>query len=103
MSPQKPSYCTFDPDTRVLRLNPHEPDFVRNQYEAYAWLHGQGGAFFCQEFGFWCLGGYDDVNRLLRDRRFVRRNPAVIPDSRGLDESREHLKSFDGVEANSLL
>ena len=26
--------------------------------------------FFWEEYGFWCFAGYDDVNRLLRDRRF---------------------------------
>ena len=98
-----PSYLSFDPPTRRLRLDPHEQGFVQNPYEAYAWLHGQGGAFFWEEFGFWCFGGFDDVNRLLRDRRFGRQNPAGIPDSRGVGQDRSHLASFDAVEANSML
>ena len=98
-----PPYLSFDPATRRLRLDPHEENFFQNPYEAYAWLHGQGGAFFWEEFGFWCFGGFDDVSRLLRDRRFGRQNPVGIPDSRGVGEDRSHLASFDAVEANSML
>ena len=98
-----PDYLVFDPATRRLRLDPHEPRFFQNPYEAYAWLHGAGRTFFWEEFGFWCFGGYDDVNRLLRDRRFGRQNPAGIPDSRGIGQDRSHLAAFDAVEANSML
>lgn len=98
-----PSYLTFDPTARHLRLDPHEPAFFQDPYEAYAWLHGRSNAFFWEEFGFWCFGGFDDVNRLLRDRRFGRQNPAGIPDSRGIGQDRTHLKAFDGIEANSML
>ncbi len=103
MSQAMPSYLEFDADARRLRLDPHEPAFVQNPYEAYAWLHAAGGPFFWEDFGFWCVGGFDDVNRLLRDRCFGRQNPAGIPDSRGLDRDRTHLAAFDAVEANSLL
>lgn len=103
MSQAMPSYLEFDAAARRLRLDPHEPAFVQNPYEAYAWLHGEGGAFFWEDFGFWCVGGFDAVNRLLRDRRFGRQNPAGVPDSRGLDQDRKHLTAFDKVEANSLL
>ncbi|MET2827239.1 cytochrome P450 [Mesorhizobium shangrilense] len=98
-----PSYLTFDRTARRLRLDPHEPAFFRDPYEAYAWLHDASNAFFWEEFGFWCFGGFDDVNRLLRDRRFGRQNPAGIPDSRGIGQDRTHLKAFDGIEANSML
>jgi unspecific monooxygenase len=99
----QPSYLYFDPASRRVRLDPHAEKFVQNPYEAYAWLDAQGGAFFWEEFGFWCFGGYDDVNRLLRDRRFGRQNPAGIPDSRGVGEDRSHLASFDAIEAHSML
>jgi unspecific monooxygenase len=70
-----PTYLAYDPATRRVRLDPHEPAFVQNPYEAYRWLHGASPAFFWEDFGFWCLGGFDSVNRLLRDRRFGRQNP----------------------------
>ncbi|MER8706096.1 cytochrome P450 [Mesorhizobium sp. M1088] len=103
MTELKPPYLAFDPATRRLRLDPHEPAFFQNPYEAYAFLHGASNAFFWEEFGFWCFGGFDDVNRLLRDRRFGRQNPAGIPDSRGIGQDRTHLSAFDGIEANSML
>ena len=98
-----PPYLAFDPATRRLALDPHEPAFVQNPYAAYAWLHEKSPAFFWEEFGFWCFGGHDDVNRLLRDRRFGRQNPAGIPDSRSAGAGRAHLAAFYAVEANSLL
>ncbi|TGQ32312.1 cytochrome P450 [Mesorhizobium sp. M4B.F.Ca.ET.190.01.1.1] len=98
-----PAYLAFDPAGRRLRLDPHEPAFFLNPYEAYAFLHGAANAFFWEDYGFWCFGGFDDVNRLLRDRRFGRQNPAGIPDSRGVGQDRSHLAAFDGIEANSML
>lgn len=98
-----PPYITFDPATRRVRLDPHEPAFVQNPYEAYRWLHGASPAFFWEDFGFWCLGGFDSVNRLLRDRRFGRQNPGGVPDTRGTEAGRRHLVAFDAIEANSLL
>ncbi|MER9231867.1 cytochrome P450 [Mesorhizobium sp. M0622] len=103
MTELKPPCLAFDPATRSLRLDPHEPAFFQHPYEAYAFLHGASNVFFWEEFGFWCFGGFDDVNRLLRDRRFGRQNPAGIPDSRGIGQNRTHLSAFDGVEANSML
>lgn len=100
---EPPSYLSFDAATRRLSLDPRDQRFYQNPYEAYAWLHGQGAAFFWEEFGYWCFGGHDDVNRLLRDRRFGRQNPAGIPDSRGVGDDRSHLESFDAVEAHSML
>ncbi|THF56800.1 cytochrome P450 [Ollibium composti] len=98
-----PPYLSFDPASRRVRLSPREPAFVQNPYEAYAFLHAASPAFFWEDYGHWCFGGYDDVNRLLRDRRFGRQNPAGVPDSRGVDQDRSHLASFDAVEANSML
>lgn len=103
MTKSMPPYLSFDPAARRLRLDPHEPAFFQNPYDAYAFLHGASKAFFWEEFGFWCFGGFDDVNRLLRDRRFGRQNPASIPDSHGIGEDRSHLAAFDGIEVNSML
>lgn len=103
MPATQPAYIQFDPTTRRLRLDPREPRFNQNPYEAYAWLHRLGSTFFWEEFGHWCVGGYDDVNRLLRDRRLGRQSPVGIPDSRGGGADRSHLKDFDAVEANSML
>lgn len=98
-----PPYLEFDPVSRHLRLDPRDPAFVQNPYEAYAWLHGKSPAFFWEQFGFWCFGAYDDVSRLLRDRGLGRQSPSGIPDSRGLDQDRSHLAAFDAIETNSML
>jgi cytochrome P450 len=99
-----PSYLSFNAATSHMRLDPRDERFYQNPYEAYAGLlHGQGSTFFWEEFGHWCFGGYDDVSRLLRDRRFGRQSPAGIPDSRGVAADRSHLENFDAVEASSLL
>ena len=98
-----PPYLDFDPATRRLRLDPHEPRFVQYPYEAYAWLQTASNAFFWEDYGFWCFGGYDDVSRLLRDRRFGREKPAAAADDLGRAGDRSHLGDFDGIEANSML
>jgi len=99
----KPTYLSFDPATRCLRLDPHDKSFVQNPYEAYAWLHTESPAFFWEDYGFWCFGGFDEVNRLLRDRRFGRQKPEGAPDSQGNTGARRHLAGFDAIEANSML
>jgi cytochrome P450 len=96
------AYLNYDPDKRFLRLDPHEPRFVQNPYEAYAWLHAQGGTFFWEDYGIWCFGRFEDVNRLLRDRRFGRERPGGYL-SIAADGTRAHLAAFDGIEANSML
>src|SRR5262245_6760931 len=96
-------YLVFDPATRRLRLDPHEPAFVQDPYAAYRFLHAQASTFFWEEYGFWCLGGYEDVNRTLRDRRLGRQRPPGADDDQGVTGERSHLGDFDGVEANSLL
>jgi cytochrome P450 len=102
--PVKPPYLDFDPATQRLRLDPHEPRFYENPYETYAWLHATSPAFFWEEFGFWCFGGFDDVNQLLRDRRFGRQKPeGATTDNQGVRGDRSHLANFDRVDANSML
>ena len=99
-----PPYLAFDPATRRLRLDPHEPALLPEPVRSLclaAWRIRP--AFFWEEFGFWCFGGFDDVNRLLRDRRFGRQSPTGVPDSRGVGMDRSHLAAFDGIEANSML
>lgn len=101
MPAEQPSYLRFDPSTCRATIDPREPAFVQDPYAAYAFLHENASAFFWEDYGFWCFAGHDDVNGLLRDRRFGRENrwgpPAIQDGTRG------HLADFDKAEVSSLL
>lgn len=98
----RPDYLHFDPATRCVRLDPHEPAFYQNPYPAYAWLHENCPVFYWEEFGYWSFAGYEDVNRLLRDRSFGRENPDGPPAPQP-SGPRAHVADFDAVEAHSIL
>jgi unspecific monooxygenase len=83
---------------RHLSQDIHTNGFIQNPYSAYASMHEAGGRVFWKEYGFWCFANFDDVNALLRDRRFGREVPEGV---RGGDRS--HLQWFDRVERHSLL
>ncbi|PSH67831.1 cytochrome P450 [Phyllobacterium brassicacearum] len=94
---------SFDFDGRRLRLDPHDPTFYQDPYQAYTLLHADAPSFFWENYGFWCFIGYDAVNRLLRDRRFGREKRDSAADSQGVVGDRSHLKDFDHVEKFSML
>lgn len=100
---QKPDYLNFDPITRHLSLDPHEPAFFQDPYTAYAFLHETAPVFYWEEFGFWCFIGYDDVSKLLRDRSFGRENPNGPPSPQPENSPRGHVRHFDALEEHSLL
>lgn len=100
---QKPSYLQFDSQARRIRLDPHEPAFVQNPYEAYAFFHAHCPVFFWEDYGIWCLAAFDDVNRTFRDRRFGRERPGGYMESVRTRGDRAHLADFDRVEAGSML
>jgi cytochrome P450 len=97
-----PPYLAFGPSRR-LRLSPREPRFVQDPYEAYAFLHENGRAFFWEDYGFWCLAGYEDVNRIFRDKRFGRERPGGYMAYVSASGDRTHLAAFDAAEAGSML
>lgn len=96
-----PSSLAIDPASRHVELDPRDPAFVQAPYTAYAAVQAVSPTFFWKNYGFWCMSGYDDVNRLLRDRRFGRENrwgPPMVEVG-----GREHLSDFDRIERHSLL
>ncbi|TGT12009.1 cytochrome P450, partial [Mesorhizobium sp. M3A.F.Ca.ET.174.01.1.1] len=50
MTKSTPPYLAFDPATRRLKLDPHEPAFFLDPYETYGFLHVASNAFFWEEF-----------------------------------------------------
>lgn len=99
----KPAYLEFDPESRSVRLDPHEASFVQDPYPAYAFLHASCPVFFWENFGLWCLVGYDEVNRTFRDRRFGRERPGGYMANVLAMGDRSHLADFDRAEAGSML
>ncbi|NRP70994.1 Biotin biosynthesis cytochrome P450 [Ensifer psoraleae] len=95
---------SIDGSTRRVSLDVRNPDFFCNPLPAYAALHAQCPAFFWEEPQQWYFAGYDQVNGLLRDRRFGRQILHVATrDELGMPEPKPHLKDFDALEAHSLL
>lgn len=92
---------TFQSSPERVRLSPGEPGFFQNPYTAYSRLHARSPSFLWEDYGIWCFGGFDEVNRLFRDKRFGRENRWGAPLHPAV--GRSHLQSFDRVERGSLL
>lgn len=93
----------FDPASTTVRLDPHAEAFVQDPYAAYRFFHDRARAFFWEDYGFPCLAGFDDVNRVLRDKRFGRERPGGYHAGVAAGGARAHLAAFDRVEAASML
>jgi cytochrome P450 len=88
----------------VVDLDPREPAFVRDPYPYYAAMRELGRCFGWHQLGHRCFGRYDDVNVLLRDRRFGRQILHVASrEELGLPEPPPHLGPFHDFERHSLL
>ena len=93
-----PNWLYINPANRHVKLDVREQAFIQNPYKAYAHFHKMGGPGFWEDYGFWCFANYNDVNNLLRDKRFGREVPGHLRPA-----SRPHLEWFDRVEKQSLL
>lgn len=94
----------FDPVTRRLSLDPRDPAFFHDPYAAYATVLAQTPVAYWEELGCWCFFGLEEVNRLLRDRRFGREILHVATrEELGWPEPAAHTRHFDEVDAHSLL
>ncbi|MDQ0465131.1 cytochrome P450 [Caulobacter ginsengisoli] len=83
-------------DPRRFTQSPTDPAFVQDPYPAYERMRPLGPAVFWEDYGHWCFHRFDDVNALLRDRRFGREGPNPAP-------TPEHLKPFADFSRHSLL
>ncbi len=98
-----PEYLQLDIHTHRVSIDPHGHEFYQYPYAAYAFLHETCPVFYWEEFGIWCFAGFDDVSRLLRDRKLGRENPLGPPAPQTSGRPRGHISEFDNVEAHSLL
>ena len=95
---------SIDGAQRRVSIDARDPAFFRAPLAAYAEIHAQCPAFFWEERQQWYFAGYDQVNALLRDRRFGRQILHVATrEELGLPAPKPHLKDFDALEAYSLL
>ncbi|OED36080.1 hypothetical protein AB833_28705 [Chromatiales bacterium (ex Bugula neritina AB1)] len=84
---------------RSFSQNPKDPAFYNNPYALYSRLHAISGPVFWEDYGFWCLTGFDTVTTALKDRRFSRLPP------QGMEKEAlpDHLRNFEDSERYSLL
>lgn len=94
----------LDRTSRRLSLEPRDAAFYTDPFAAYARIHEVGAVWYWEQLGMWCFFGFDDVNRLLRDRRFGREVLHVATrDELGLPSPAAHTADFDRIDAHSLL
>ncbi len=91
-------------NTSSVNLDPRKPQFVQNPYDYYEALRKTFSAFKWENYGHWCFVRHEDVNALLRDRRFGRQILHVATRQElGWPEPPSHLKIFADHEQHSLL
>ena len=94
----------IDSNARSVNLDPRNAQFYENHYPTYHELRQKLPAFKWEQYGYWCFVAHEDVNALLRDRRFGRQILHVATrDELGLAEIPARLKPFYDFEQHSLL
>ena len=94
----------IDSNTRSVQLDPREAQFYSNPYPTYERIREAVPVFKWEQYGHWCFARHDDVNNLLRDRRFGRQILHVATrEELGMAEPQAHLKAFTDHEQHSLL
>jgi cytochrome P450 len=91
-------------DQQSVSLDPRDPEFVQDPYPFYAELRDHCPVFHWKELGHWCFASYQDVNTLLRDRRFGRQILHLATrEELGWPDAPAHLAPFYKFEEHSLL
>jgi cytochrome P450 len=94
----------IDSNTRSVHLDPRYGQFYEDPYPTYARLRKEVPVFKWEQYGYWCFARHEDVNALLRDRRFGRQILHVATrEELGWPEPALHLKVFRDHEQHSLL
>ena len=99
-----PDYLQINSTAQTVDLDPRNADFYQNPYPAYAKLRTELPVFRWQQYGHWCFSRFEDVNALLRDRRFGRQILHVASrEELGWKPIPERLAPFYAFEQHSLL
>ena len=78
-----------------VNADPGSPDFYQDPYKSYA-TYPKNRIIYWKHYQLVCLAGFEDVSRVLRDRRFGRVSPKTQPKP-------AHLADFYNSEKYSLL
>lgn len=98
------SSFSIDASAHTAKADPREPAFFGDPYPFYAALHAETPAFVWEDYGHWCFAGWDDVNALLRDKRFGRQLLHLKSrDELGWPDPSPELVNFDAADRYSLL
>lgn len=94
----------IDRARRTVSLDPVDPEFFGNPYPAYHAIRAEVPVFKWEQYGYWCFARHEDVNALLRDRRFGRQILHVASRKElGWPDTPPHLEPFSAFESHSLL
>ncbi len=94
----------IDSNSRSVQLDPRNTQFYEDPYPYYRLIREQVPVFRWEEYGHWCFARHEDVNALLRDRRFGRQILHVASrEELGWAEPPEHIAGFTAHEKHSLL
>ena len=94
----------IDITRRSVSLDPVDPAFYKDPYPAYHAIRAELPVFQWEQYGHWCFARHEDVNALLRDRRFGRQILHVATrEELGWPDTPPHLKPFYDFESHSLL
>ena len=89
---------------RSVDLDPRDARFYANPYPYYRRLQVECPVFKWEQYGHWCFARHEDVNGLLRDRRFGRQILHVASrEELGWPDMVAHVRVFAEHEQHSLL
>jgi cytochrome P450 len=97
-------WLRIDPTRRSVSISASHPGFYGDPYASYERIRPILPVFYWEEHKVWCFLNAGDVGAILRDRRFGRELlplPGEIPAPAA--PGREHVPTFDAVNANSML
>ncbi len=87
-----------------MQLDPRDAQFYKDPYPYYHRIRAEVPVFKWEEYGHWCFAAHEDVNALLRDRRFGRQILHVATrEELGWPEPPMHIAAFTAHEKHSLL
>ena len=94
----------FITNMRSVNIDPRDAQFYADPYPYYRRLHAECPVFKWEHYGHWCFSRFEDVNALLRDRRFGRQILHVASrEELGWPEPADHILPFVVHEQHSLL